>query len=196
MKLLLLVGNSAVGKMTVGQEIMRRTPLRLFHNHMVIEPVLAVMGRFDAELIAEIRDAIFRRFAASDGYGMIFTYMWAFDRQEDWDYIGHVRQIFADCGAELYCAELVAPQSVRLARNRTENRLAHKASKRDLAASDARLVEDDRRYRCESLPGEVPFEHYLRIENADLSPEEAAERIIAAFGFERAAEKGENRGQP
>lgn len=33
MKLLLLFGNSAVGKMTVGQELARITPFRLFHNH-------------------------------------------------------------------------------------------------------------------------------------------------------------------
>ena len=40
MKLVLLIGNSAVGKMTVGQELAKITGLRLFHNHMMIEPVL------------------------------------------------------------------------------------------------------------------------------------------------------------
>ena len=33
MKLLFLFGNAAVGKMTVGQELMKITDLRLFHNH-------------------------------------------------------------------------------------------------------------------------------------------------------------------
>ncbi len=33
MKLLFLIGNGAVGKMTVGQELMKLTGLRLFHNH-------------------------------------------------------------------------------------------------------------------------------------------------------------------
>ena len=185
MKLLFLFGNSAVGKMTVGQEIMRRTPLRLFHNHMIIEPVLEIFGAFDAAVIGDLRETVFRRFAASGQYGMIFTYMWAFDQQADWDYIASVREIFAPYDTQFYYAELVAPQSVRLARNRTENRLAHKASKRDLAASDARLLAADREYRCESLPGEIPFENYLRIDNSALSPEETAERIITAFGFAR-----------
>ena len=36
MKLLFLIGNSAVGKMTVGQELMKITNMRLFHNHMTI----------------------------------------------------------------------------------------------------------------------------------------------------------------
>ena len=43
-KLVLLVGNGAVGKMTVGQELMKQTGLRLFHNHMTIEPVLEIFG--------------------------------------------------------------------------------------------------------------------------------------------------------
>lgn len=46
MKLLFLFGNAAVGKMTVGQELAQRTGLRLFHNHIMIEPVLEVFGFF------------------------------------------------------------------------------------------------------------------------------------------------------
>ena len=42
MKLVILIGNCAVGKMTVGQELAKRTNLRLFHNHMMIEPVLEI----------------------------------------------------------------------------------------------------------------------------------------------------------
>ena len=45
MKLMFLTGNAAVGKMTVGQELMKITPLRLFHNHMTIEPVLGILDR-------------------------------------------------------------------------------------------------------------------------------------------------------
>ena len=44
MKLLILIGDAAVGKMTVGQELMKQTGLRLFHNHMMIEPVLEIFG--------------------------------------------------------------------------------------------------------------------------------------------------------
>ena len=42
MKLVLIVGAGAVGKMTVGQELMKITNLRLFHNHMMIEPVIEI----------------------------------------------------------------------------------------------------------------------------------------------------------
>lgn len=44
MKLVLIIGAGAVGKMTIGQELMKITNLRLFHNHMMIEPVIDIFG--------------------------------------------------------------------------------------------------------------------------------------------------------
>ena len=181
MKLVFILGDAAVGKMTVGQELMKITDLRLFHNHMTIEPVLEIMGRFDGELINEMRELVFRHFAASDSYGLIFTYMMAFDMQSDWDYLEHVKSIFAPCGTEFYYVELIAPQAVRLERNGTENRLLNKPSKRDVEISNQRLLRDDANHRCVSYEGEVPFENYLRIENTDLSPAAAAQRIKEHF---------------
>lgn len=183
MKLIILFGNAAVGKMTVGQELCRITPLRLFHNHVTIEPVLEVFGEFNGRAIKRLREVFFEEFAATDNYGMVFTVMWAFDEQEDWDYMAWAADIFKRQGAEIYYVELVADQETRLARNKTENRLAHKASKRDLAASEQRLLNDDTNHRFASLPGELPFENYLRIDNTDLSPGEAARQIKEYFGF-------------
>ena len=181
MKLLFLCGDAAVGKMTVGQELMKITNLRLFHNHMTIEPVIEIFGYYDGKTISRLRETIFEEFAASDNYGMIFTYMWAFDQKSDWDYIAHVRSIFEPYGTEFYYAELVAPQEVRLARNATENRLKNKASNRDLETSNQRLLDDDKRYRCVSLDGEIPFENYIKIDNTSLSPAEAAKIIKERF---------------
>lgn len=183
MKFVLIIGSGAVGKMTVGQELMKITDLRLFHNHMTIEPVIDIMGYFDGPLILELRESIFRRFAASGQYGMIFTYMWAFDQQSDWDYITHVADIFEKQGAEVCWVELVANQAVRLERNRTENRLAHKASKRNLAFSEANLLECDKMARLESNEGEIPFENYIKIDNTCLSPEEVVSIIRERFGL-------------
>ena len=107
--------------------------------------------------------------------------MWAFDMPSDWDYVNHVTDIFKEQGAEIYYVELVAPQEVRLQRNETENRLQHKASKRNLEDSRARLLRDDKNYRCVSLPGEILFENYIRIDNTHLSPVEAAAIIRERF---------------
>jgi hypothetical protein len=181
MKLVFIIGDAAVGKMTVGQELMKITDLRLFHNHMTIEPVLDIMGTFDGQLINDMRELIFRRFAASGNYGLIFTYMMAFDMQSDWDYLEHVKSIFAPYGAEFYYVELIAPQAVRLERNTTENRLKNKPSKRDVDTSNRRLLRDDANHRCVSYPGEVPFDNYLRIENGGLPAATVAQMIQERF---------------
>ena len=183
MKLVFLIGNCAVGKMTVGQELMKLTDLRLFHNHMTIEPVIEVFGHYNPQAVFRIREVFFEEFAKSDNYGMIFTYMWAFDQQADWDYVEHVKQIFAPYGTEFYYVELVAPQEVRLKRNRTENRLKHKASKRNVTESNARLLRDDQNWRCESYPGEITHPNYLRLENADIPAAEAARIIKEHFSL-------------
>ena len=183
MKLLLLFGDAAVGKMTVGQELMKITDLRLFHNHMTIEPVIEVFGKYDGRIITRLRDVIFEEFAKSGLAGMIFTFMWAFDMPSDWNYVERICDIFRRENAEIYYVELVAPQEIRLRRNVTENRLRHKASKRDIEASNQRLINDDLRYRCVSYEGEIPFENYIKIDNSELSPDVVAEMIRERFSL-------------
>ncbi|GMQ64694.1 DEAD/DEAH box helicase family protein [Vallitalea maricola] len=183
MKLVFLIGDAAVGKMTVGQELMKITDLRLFHNHMTIEPVIEVFGYFQGKSISRLREIIFEEFAASDNYGLIFTYMWAFDQKSDWDYVEHVTNIFRKNGADVYYVELVAPQEIRLKRNNTENRLKHKASKRDIEISNQRLINDDNKYRCVSNDGEIQFDNYIKIDNSNISAELVAKMIKERFNL-------------
>ncbi len=183
MKLVFIIGNAAVGKMTVGQELTKITDLRLFHNHMSIEPILEIFGDFNGNAIKRFREMIFEEFAKSNKYGLIFTYMWAFDCQDDWNYIEHIKSIFEPYNTEFYYVELVAPQSVRLERNGSENRLKHKPSKRDIKLSNKRLIDDDSNYRIESLDGEIPFENYIKIDNSNLSAEETAKMIKERFNL-------------
>lgn len=183
MKLVFLIGNTSVGKMTVGQELTKVTDLKIFHNHMTIEPVIEVFGYYNSKVVSRMREIIFEEFASSNNYGLIFTFMWAFDMKEDWDYVEHVTNIFKEKGSEVYYVELVSPQEIRLQRNITENRLNNKASKRDVEASNLRLIDADKRYRCESLDGEIKFKNYIKIDNSNLKPEEVAEIIKEKFNL-------------
>ena len=183
MDLIVLIGSGAVGKMTVGQELMKITDFRLFHNHMMIEPVIEVFGDYCGPVVDRLREVIFEEFLKTKYRGMIFTYMWAFDMQEDWDYIRSVAERFEATGGNVYYVELVADQAVRLERNRTENRLRNKASKRDLAVSQERLLREDSRYRLVSREGEIPFENYIRIDNTRMEPQEAARLIKDKFAL-------------
>ena len=185
MKVLFLIGNAAVGKMTVGQELMKITDLRLFHNHMTIEPVIEIFGYFNTKAIYRLREVVFEEFADSECYGLIFTIMWAFDMQSNWDYIEHVKDIFKQKNkdTEFYYVELVASQEIRLERNVTENRLKNKASKRDLDMSRQRLLNDDANHRYESLEGEIPFDNYIKIDNSYLDPDVVAYNIKEQFNL-------------
>ena len=176
-----MIGNAAVGKMTVGQELMKLTGLRLFHNHMTIEPVIEIFGQYNGKVINRLRQVVFEEFAKSDCYGMIFTYMWAFDQQADWDYIESVKSIFEPYNTEFYYVELVAPREIRLERNVTENRLKNKASKRNVEVSNQRLINDDTKYRLESFEGEIPFDNYIKIDNSKLPPDVVAKMIQEKF---------------
>ena len=181
MKFVLIIGNTAVGKMTVGQELAKITDLRLFYNHMAIEPIIEIFGEFNGVAIRRFRDVIFEEFAKSDNYGLIFTYMWAFEHQSQWDYIEHIKSIFEPYNTEFYYVELVAPQNVRLERNISENRLKNKPSKRDIEWSNQKLIDDDSNYRMESYDGEIPFDNYIKIDNTNLSAEETAKMIKERF---------------
>jgi len=69
----------------------------------------------------------------------------------------------------------------RLKRNKTENRLNHKASKRDIEASERRLLKDTSSARLVSLDGEITFKNYIKIDNTHLSAEEVARLIKQTF---------------
>ena len=169
------------GLVNIYKNGLRCSGLRLFHNHMMIEPVLEIFGGWRGDVVSRLRRVILEEFVKSDCEGMIFTYMWAFDMPSDRDYIQGVAKLFEENGADIYCVELVASQEIRLQRNRTENRLNNKASKRDLDFSTSLILNEDANHRLESREGEIPFANYMRIDNSRLSPEAVAKRVQECF---------------
>jgi len=188
MKFVLIIGPQAVGKMTVGQALAARTGLKLFHNHETIELVRPLLSLGTAEgwaLVKELRESVFRHFAHSGQEGMIYTGIWAFDEPEDRLYYEGIFALWREeCPeVEIYVVELESDLETRLARNRTENRLLHKASKRDLEWSDNDVRSSAEKYRMNSLPGEIAEANYLRLDNTHMGPEAAAQAIAERFGF-------------
>ena len=66
MKLVVIIGAGAVGKMTVGQELAKITDLRLYHGHMDIELVIDVFGKLVRRVGTRIREIIFEEFAEQE----------------------------------------------------------------------------------------------------------------------------------
>ncbi|MBO0953028.1 AAA family ATPase [Fibrella forsythiae] len=180
MKLVILFGPPAVGKMTVGQELEKITTLRLFHNHMSIE---LVHQFFDfgtpafERLDRRIRFAFFEELAASDLDGLIFTYVWDFDEPADTDYIDAVASVFHQQGAVVSYVELKADLSERLKRNRDPHRLACKPSKRDIEASESSLRYFETNYRMHTWLGELGQKPLLTIDITSQEPQATAHQI-------------------
>lgn len=187
MKLVILFGPPAVGKMTVGHELAQRTGLKLFHNHMTIDPLLNIFEWGQPafhRLVAEFRRRIFEEVACSELPGLIFTYVWALDHESDRTEIDGMSDIFRAQGAEIFYVELEADLEARLERNETEFRLAQKPSKRNVERSRANILGWEGKYKMNSVDDFFYRENYLKLNNTHLSAVEAAERIIKVFEFE------------
>ena len=188
--IVIILGPHAVGKMTVGQELAKITGLRLFHNHMSIELARKLFEPNEKNefkfLIHTIRQNVFELFATRNLPGLIFTYMCAFDEQKELDYLTGIVELFKSNGAKCCVVELCADFDVRLIRNKSENRLLHKESKRDLDWSEAEMRSTSEKYRLNSYEGEeLPFENYLKIDNTNIAPDKVAKMIKARFSIEK-----------
>lgn len=187
MKIVIIFGPHAVGKMTVGQELEALTEFRLFHNHQPIELVLPYFSYGSEKgrgLVHRIRQELFAAFAKSDRAGYILTFVWAFDLPAEREYIESVEKIFADQGADVMFVELEASLNERISRNQSENRLRHKPSKRNIEWSNKHVISQHQEHRLNSLPGEIDREAYLRIKTQDMSAAEVASRIQREFSLQ------------
>jgi len=194
--LVFIVGPPAVGKMTVGIEVARRTGLRLFHTHHTIDLALQFFAHGTPpfrRLVGEFRRRILEEVAGSDLPGLIFTYVWDFDDPADGAVVQEYASLFRARGGRVVIVELEATQTERLRRNETELRLAEKPSKRDVEQSRRRLLEADATYRLNSSGEFDGRADYLRIDNTHLSPAAVADQVIEVFGLPRS---GAPRGLP
>lgn len=183
--LVLILGPPAVGKMTVGQALSARTGFPLFHNHVPIEAVLPVFAFGTPEfnrLVSGFRTAMIDEVVQSDLSGLIYTIMFDFGSPKEFAFIDRMRSLFAPPDARVVLVELEADLQARLARNRTEARLAAKPSKRDVEASEARLLAAEERYRLNSGQ-DFDDPAHLKIDNTTLTPEEVARVVAEHFGL-------------
>ena len=179
--LVVLLGPSAVGKMTVGQSLARLTGYPLLFNHMVVDLVTAVapfgtpafhtLARdFTAKLIAT---------AAETAPGLVLTHALVFTSPGARQILDGFAAPFFERGGRACFVELSAPLDVRLARNETENRRRHKDTS---WATPERLREmehwgawhsDDAFWR--------PGEPHLLVDTTHISPDDAALTIAKHF---------------
>lgn len=187
-QLVVIFGPPAVGKMTIGRRVVERSEFRLFHNHAMIEPLLEV---FDygtppfVRLLREMRQQVVEEAGAS-GTDLVLTYVWGLELQGDVEELTQQIAPYVERGAVVTFVELGADLDTRLERNRTEQRLAEKRSKRDLDWSDSNVRDMERHVmnteeaEREDLPGlRLLRQHrHFSLDTSQLTPEQSAERIL------------------
>ena len=183
--LIVVCGPQAVGKMTVAEALRDKLKYNLMMNHDSIEVSDRIFG-FATPAQKEF-NAIFRKtafdLAVKHNVDLLFTYVCAFEMQEEREYLESLKNLFEENGGNFYFVELSADLEKRLERNETPHRMERKASKRDVQWSRANLLKDAERHRLNSEPEEIWFEHHLKIDNTNLAPDEVADLVIQHFGL-------------
>ena len=181
--LIVVCGPQAVGKMTVAESLRDKLKYNMMMNHDSIEvsdkifgfatPAQKEFNRFFREKAFEL--------AVKHNVDFIFTYVCAFEMPEEREYLTKLADLFVSNGGSFFFVELSADLATRLARNETPYRMERKASKRDVAWSRSNLLKDAENHRLNSDEGEVWFEHHMKIDNTNLTPDEVADRVIEHF---------------
>lgn len=181
--LIIVCGPQAVGKMTVAESLRDKLKYNLMMNHDSIEisdrlfgfatPAQKEFNRFFREKAFEL--------AVKHNVDLLFTYVCAFEMEEEKAYLTALSEQFEANGGNFYFVELSADLETRIARNETPHRMERKPSKRDVAWSKSNLLKDTTKHRLNSDEGEYWFENHLKIDNTNLEPDEVADMVIAHF---------------
>lgn len=183
--LIVVCGPQAVGKMTVAESLRDKLKYNLMMNHDSIEVSDRIFG-FNTPAQREF-NSIFREkafeLAVKHNVDLLFTYVAAFEKEEEINYLKTLEHQFTASGGNFYFVELSADLDTRLKRNLTPHRMERKASKKDTKWSEENLLKDSQRHRLNTKEGEILFENHLKIDNTNLSPDEVADIVIGKYNL-------------
>jgi len=176
MKLILLYGPPAVGKLTIAKEIARLTGFKVFHAHLTVDLVEAIFPRgtpSHSKLIWDIRYAVFAEAAQAHIDGLIFTMVYGRNREQSIARCVEVVEPFGGevCFVHVHChAETLRQRVVR------EDRKQH-----GKITSVALLNETLR-----NLESQSPFAAATRWDSLSLNtdvlrPVEAAQQVVVHY---------------
>lgn len=175
MRLVFIYGPPGVGKLTVAEELARAAGYKLFDNHVSIDcvrPVFDFGTRPFGRLLDRVRLATFEE-AAREGVSLVFTFVHA--NPQDTPFVERVCEAVEPRGGRVCLVRLTCDKNV------LERRLpAPGRERRGKIASPDTLRDIAQRY---DIFSPVPGRESLSIDNTDLSPAEAAARIVAHYGL-------------
>lgn len=181
--LIVVCGPQAVGKMVVAESLRDKLKYNMMMNHDSIEISDKIFGfatPAQREFNAYFREKAFE-LALKHNVDLVFTYVAAFEMQEEKDYLMSLHDLFTKNGGNFYFVELSADLDTRIARNETPYRMERKASKKDLEWSRQNLLDDTKNHKLNTDEGETWFKNHLKIDNTNLTPDEVADKVIETF---------------
>lgn len=183
--LIVVCGPQAVGKMTVAESLRDKLKYNMMMNHDSIEVSDRIFG-FNTLAQREF-NSIFREkafeLAVKHNVDLLFTYVAAFEKEEEINYLKTLEHQFTAYGGNFYFVELSADLDTRIKRNLTPHRMERKTSKKDTKWSEENLLKDSQRHRLNTEEGEILFENHLKIDNTNLSPDEVADIVIGNYNL-------------
>ena len=182
---IVVCGPQAVGKMVVAESLRDKLKYNMMMNHDSIEISDTIFGfatPAQKEFNAVFREKAFE-IAVKHNIDLVFTFVCAYNFQEDIDYLNYIKDLFEKTGGTFYFVELFTDFETRKQRNETPYRMQRKISKRDLEWSRSNLLKDAERYKLNTDDGEYLFENHIKIDNTNLTPNQVADKVIKAFGL-------------
>jgi len=174
MNLVFLYGPPATGKLTIAKELSRLLDFPVFHNHLTRDLVQGLYpGKVSDhyELVDTLREDVIR-YCAQHGTSIIFTFV--YDGTADDSSVARIVRPVQENGGNVCFVELSAPRDVILERVTNESRKHHrKIVDREKLAT---LLQ-------EKTYTSVPYNSVLKIDTAELAPNESAELIARHFGL-------------
>lgn len=171
MQLVFIYGQPASGKLTVARALARRTGLAIFHNHLIVDAVGAVFSFGSPEFVA-LRESMWLdvlRAAARAKRSLIFTF--APEATVAADFPDRVRAEIEALGGKVIFVALTVPEAEQQRRiDMPERAQFGKLRSRELLHE----LKDVFASSMAVMP--VPA---VTIDTSALSPDEAAEQIVA-----------------
>ena len=178
MTLVFIYGAPAVGKLSVATEISEKIGYKLFHNHLTVDLVRSIFpygSKEASELSEQFRLEIFESAAKAGIPGVIFTYVYA--KNLDDDSVYKMKDRVEKAGGKVVFVLLICAKPELLKRVESESR------KKFTKLQDAKELEEVlEKYDLESP---VPNTNSLIIDNTNLNPEDVANQIINHFNLTR-----------
>ena len=181
--LIIVCGPQAVGKMTVAESLRDKLKYNLMTNHDSIEISDQIFGfgtPAQREFSQFFREKAFE-LAIKHQIDLIFTYVCAFELQQERDYLTQLADLFVSNGGNFFFVELSSDIDTRIQRNDTPHRKERKPSKRNVEWSKSDLLDTAKKHRLNSHHDEIWFENHMKIDNSNLDPDTVAKLIIEEY---------------